>query len=107
MACSCRHVISGLMNAIASMVDVGAAQPAVANQAAQDVVQPLAAVAHALVEIEAAALGEADAVGHQDAEQLLFARLDEAVEGGAGQPQQQGAAVGDRAVGERRQPLDS
>ncbi len=49
MACSCRHMTSGLTNAIAEHVRVGAAQPAVADQAAHDVVQPLAAVAHALV----------------------------------------------------------
>ena len=86
MACSCRS------DQRADESDrqrrrVNAAQPAVLDQAAQDVVQPLAAVAHALVEVEAAALGEANAVRHQDAKQLLLARFDIAVERGVGEAQ--------------------
>ena len=62
-------------------VDIGAAQPALADQPAHDVEHALAAVAHALVQIEAAVLGEADAVRHQDPEQLLLARLDDSCRG--------------------------
>ena len=86
-------------------VDIGAAQRALAHEAAQHVVQPFAAARHALVEVDAADLGEPDAVGHQDAEELLLTRILEAVEGGDGELFEKRAGVGAGLVLEGREPL--
>ncbi len=105
MACICRQMINGLMKAMPSTFTSASRSQPSRDQPAHDVVQPLAALAHAL-QADAAGLGQADAVGHQDAEELLFARQHEVVEGRERQPFQQGPAIGDGGVGEGRQPFD-
>ena len=86
-------------------VHVGAAQPPLPDQPLHDVLEPVAPVAHSLVQVDAADLGQAHAVRHQNPKQFLLLRLREALERRIVELQERGPAIDDRRFGQRRQAL--
>src|SRR5262245_55482351 len=85
---------------------IGVAQAALVDQPLHDLFEPRTAALHPLQQVDAAVAGEAHAVGHEDPEQLLLAWHDEAAEDEPGELLEDGAAVGDRLLENRGEPLD-